>query len=158
MPWYIWRCKQRHASRSRPLILFQLPLDRKLSWYWCSLCFHHRRQKAQQSCCYQGTKVKPSDCVVIAERVYLPVLHHYSAFICTPHCQRKGLSFESDGTAESEHWFLSQTDPQSCGARLALEFSDTLMSEKAENNVDYSCLNLKHTFLKFTTTLKPLTD
>lgn len=72
---------------------------------------------------------------------------------------KKGpVLWKNDGTAESERRFLSQKESQSWGARLALAFSDTLMSEKDENNVDRIFLNLKGTFLKFTTTLKPLTD
>lgn len=61
-----------------------------LNWHERSLCFHHKWQEAQLSHCHQGTKVKPFDYGVITQQVYLPMLHHYSAFTCTAHCQEKG--------------------------------------------------------------------
>lgn len=86
---------QRHISCACHIVSIQLPLNWKLSTHWHSLCFHPQQQEAWLSGCYQGTKVKPFGCIVIVQQVYLPMLHHYSVFTCTAHCQEKGLSFEN---------------------------------------------------------------
>lgn len=57
----------------------QLPQYRKLIWHWCSLC-SPSSGRSQQPCSYQGAKVKPFDCVVIALHVYLSMLHHHSEY------------------------------------------------------------------------------
>ena len=86
----VWLCKRRQEAYLLlcHLISIQLQPNWKLSWQQCSLCFHHKLQEARLSR-YQGTKVKPFDCFVIAQQVYLPVLHHCSAFTCTAPCQEE---------------------------------------------------------------------
>lgn len=71
-----------------------------------TLCFHHKQQQPQLSRCYQGTKVKPFDSVVIAQQFYLPMLHHYSA--CLDHCQEIASPLRTQrerGAAESKTSF-----------------------------------------------------
>lgn len=70
--------EQEHSSISAaPVISYLLSNHHTESWA-DTLCFH---QEAPQAPRYQGAKVKPCDCNVIAQQVHLPVLHHYSAFI-----------------------------------------------------------------------------
>ena len=93
-----------HISHSCYLVSIHLPLHWKLSWHRCSLRFHRKQREARLSRCYQGTKVKPFDCSVIALTVYLPgvasplSIHTYSSLP-----RNKRPSLESNiGFSESE--------------------------------------------------------
>lgn len=54
---------------------------------------------------YQGTKVKPFDCVVIAQQVYLPALRHHLPFTCTARCQEEGPVPSAQAAGRSAGFF-----------------------------------------------------
>lgn len=98
-----------------------------------TLCFHHKQQQPQLSCCYQGTKVRPFDSIVITQQVYLPMLHHYSAFTCLAHCQEIASPLrterERDMAAESKTSFSHRVNHKALLTSLSCIL---LLSETAD--------------------------
>ena len=117
---------RRHISHSCHLVSIQLPPHWKLSWHWCSLCFHRKQREARLSRCYQGTKVKPFDCSVIALTVYLPgVASPLSIHTYSPLPRNKRLSLESRANRWEQHQFLKVWIPTLVGFSPSLSLSKT---------------------------------
>lgn len=87
-------------------------LEWKHGWHRCSLWkFNHLTAISVQM---------PFDCVVTAQQVYQPTLHHCPAFTCTAHCPLRASPLRTIRAAESQSWFLSPSETQSRGARISL--------------------------------------